>query len=122
MQVSISTPMTIKWNLAYLMLDQNIKTGDLAAATGLHANTISKLKAYREMPKRLDSETLNKLCQALKCQPGDLLRYTPDEDNTRGAIEQQKQTSQKSLEPQQRSRKPPRSKAILKVIPKRRTA
>ncbi len=74
-----SSLMTIKWNLAYLMLDRDIKTGDLAAATGLHANTISKLKAFREMPKRLDSETLNKLCRALKCQPGDLLVWISDE-------------------------------------------
>ncbi len=61
------------------MIDQDIKTGDLASATGLHANTISKLKAYREMPSRLDKVTLEKLCRALKCQPADLLRYVPDE-------------------------------------------
>jgi putative transcriptional regulator len=67
--------MTIKWNLAYLMLDRDIKTGYLAELTGLHPNTVSKLKAHREMPKRLDSETLDKLCMALKCQPGDLLNY-----------------------------------------------
>lgn len=73
-----SSPMTVKWNLAYLMLDRDIKTGELAASTGLHANTISKLKAFREMPKRLDSETLNKLCRALNCQPGDLLTWVPD--------------------------------------------
>jgi putative transcriptional regulator len=57
------------------MLDRNIKTGDLAEATGLHANTISKLKAQREMPKRLDRETLDKLCKALNCTPGELLEY-----------------------------------------------
>lgn len=78
MQCSATLPMTIKWNLAYLMLEREIKTGDLAEATGLHANTISKLKAYREMPKRLDRDTLNRLCQALNCVPGDLLKYEAD--------------------------------------------
>ncbi|MBV8885797.1 MAG: helix-turn-helix transcriptional regulator [Chroococcidiopsidaceae cyanobacterium CP_BM_RX_35] len=74
-----SAPMTIKWNLAHLMFDRDIKTGDLAAATGLHANTISKLKAHREMPPRLDRDTLEKLCRVLNCQPADLLRYIPEE-------------------------------------------
>lgn len=68
-------PMPIKWNLAYVMLDRNVKTGDLAAVTGLHPGTISKLKSQREMPRRLDRETLDRLCQALDCQPGDLLQY-----------------------------------------------
>lgn len=67
--------MPIKWNLAHVMIDKNIKTGDLAATTGLHPGTISKLKSLREMPKRLDRETLDKLCQALECHPGDLLKY-----------------------------------------------
>jgi putative transcriptional regulator len=78
MQYIASSPMTIKWNLAYLMLERDIKTGELADATGLHPSTISKLKAYREMPKRLDRGTLNLLCKALKCEPGDLLKYESD--------------------------------------------
>jgi len=82
MQVMALLPMTIKWNLTYLMFERNIKTRDLANATGLHANTISKLKSYREMPQRLDKDTLNKLCVALKCKPGDLLTYEPDEEES----------------------------------------
>ncbi|MCC5613129.1 MAG: helix-turn-helix transcriptional regulator [Nostoc sp.] len=78
MQCSALFPMTIKWNLAYLMLERDIKTGELAEITGLHPNTISKLKAYRDMPKRLDRETLNQLCKALNCNPGDLLKFEPD--------------------------------------------
>lgn len=70
--------MTIRWMLASLMLEKNIKTGELADRTGLHPNTISKLKACREMPQRLDRDTLDKLCKALDCLPGDLLRYLPD--------------------------------------------
>ncbi|WP_083636646.1 helix-turn-helix domain-containing protein [Leptolyngbya sp. 'hensonii'] len=71
--------MTIRWMLASVMLEKDIKTGDLAERTGLHPNTVSKLKSHREMPARLDRETLEKLCVALDCTPGDLLRYVPNE-------------------------------------------
>ncbi|MHC5720690.1 MAG: helix-turn-helix domain-containing protein, partial [Nostoc sp.] len=63
MQYIAFLEMTVKWNLAYLMLERDIKTGELAEITGLHPSTISKLKAYREMPKRLDRDTLNLLCK-----------------------------------------------------------
>ena len=79
-QATVSAQMTIKWNLAYLMLDHNMKTGDLAEKTGLHPNTVSKLKAHREMPTRLDKTTLDKLCQALNCTPGELLTYVPSKE------------------------------------------
>ncbi len=69
---------SVKWRLANLMLEKEMKTGWLAEQTGLHPGTISKLKKCREMPKRLDSDTLNKLCTALKCQPGDLMIWVTD--------------------------------------------
>lgn len=71
--------MSIKWNLNQVMFDKGIKTSDLAASTGLHANTISKLKNLREMPDRLEKETLDKLCKALKVQPGDLMVFISQE-------------------------------------------
>jgi putative transcriptional regulator len=46
-------------------------------ATGLNRNTISNL--YNEKVKRVDYETLERLCKMLKCQPGDLLEYIPEE-------------------------------------------
>lgn len=51
----------------------------LGEATGMHPNTISKLK--NNLPERLEMTTLLKLCKALKCQPGDLLVYIPDEED-----------------------------------------
>lgn len=71
--------MSIKWRLAVLMEDREVDYKDLAEATGLHPVTVSKLKNTRTMPRRLDSETLEKLCRALQCQPGDLLRYLPED-------------------------------------------
>jgi putative transcriptional regulator len=75
----LDTWMPIKWRLAVLMEDREVGYKALAEATGLHPVTVSKLKNTRIMPRRLDSETLEKLCKALACQPGDLLRYIPEE-------------------------------------------
>lgn len=69
---------TIKWKLNQIMFDREIKNKDLVAATGLHINTISKLKNCRIMPDRLDRNTLEKLCKALQVQPGELLVYEDD--------------------------------------------
>jgi putative transcriptional regulator len=69
---------TIKWKLNQLMFERGIKNKDLVAATGLHENTISKLKNSRVMPDRLERNTLDKLCKALKVQPGELLNYEED--------------------------------------------
>ncbi|MBD3882145.1 helix-turn-helix transcriptional regulator [Phormidium tenue FACHB-886] len=61
------------------MADREIDYRQLAELTGLHPVTVSKLKNTYEMPPRLDRVTLLKLCSTLNCQPGDLLRYIPDE-------------------------------------------
>lgn len=72
--------MAIKWRLAAVMADRELDYRQVAEKTGLHPVTISKLKSTYVMPRRLDSETLEKLCQALVCQPADLMRYQPEEE------------------------------------------
>ena len=72
-------PMPIKWRLAAVMADRELDYKDVASLTGLHPVTVHKLKNTYEMPPRLDRETLEKLCRVLSCQPGDLLRYMPEE-------------------------------------------
>lgn len=69
--------MPIKWRLTAVMADREIDNNRLHELTGLHAGTISKLK--NNPPRRVDVETLEALCRALDCQPGDLLRYAPGE-------------------------------------------
>ena len=69
--------MSIEWRLAQLMARQGMNYKMLGAATGMHPNTISKLK--HKPPNRLEMVTLIRLCQALNCQPGDLLVYVADE-------------------------------------------
>jgi putative transcriptional regulator len=72
--------MAIKWRLAAVMADRELDYRQLADKTGLHPVTISKLKNTYVMPRRLDSETLEKLCSALNCQPADLMKYQPDKE------------------------------------------
>jgi putative transcriptional regulator len=74
----IQEHMPIKWRLAVLMADREVDYKELAVMTGLHHVTISRHKNMRVMPERLERDTLLKYCQALKCQPGDLLVYVPE--------------------------------------------
>ena len=79
-QFAVQAPMTVRWKLNQFMFERGIKNADLVELTGFHPNTISKLKNLREMPDRLEKETLNALCRALQCQPGDLMTYISDDD------------------------------------------
>ena len=69
--------MGIEWRLAVVMAQRGLNYRGLGKATGLHPNTISKLK--HKPPVRLEMETLIRLCDALDCQPGDLLAYESDQ-------------------------------------------
>jgi putative transcriptional regulator len=80
MVVHRTLPIMIKWRLAAVMADREMDYKDVAVVTGLSPSTVSTHKNLREMPPRLDRNTLNAYCHALNCQPGDLLRHIPDED------------------------------------------
>lgn len=53
---------------------------ELAQRTGITEANLSILKTGKAKALRLT--TLNALCQALDCQPGDLLEYVPDGQET----------------------------------------
>lgn len=63
----------IRVKLSRVMGDKRIRIQELADRTGLSRSTISLL--YNEKVHRIDFGTLEKLCVALECQPGDLLVY-----------------------------------------------
>jgi putative transcriptional regulator len=69
----------IKWRLAAVMADRDMDYKELAEKAGFNKVTVSKHKNMKSMPDRLERETLNAYCKALNCQPGDLLRFLPDE-------------------------------------------
>lgn len=68
----------INIRLDYVLLDKRMKLKDLAEATGLAVNNLSILKTNKARAIRFS--TLNSLCKALNCTPGDLIEYIPDTD------------------------------------------
>jgi putative transcriptional regulator len=56
------------------MADRNISNKELAARVGMHPTSVSKIKTRRRLT-RIDETTLDALCKALNCQPGDLMVY-----------------------------------------------
>ena len=68
----------INIRLDYVLLDKRMKLKELAEATGLAVNNLSILKTNKARAIRFS--TLNSLCKALDCAPGDLMEYIPDEE------------------------------------------
>jgi len=67
----------INIRLDYVLLDRRMKLKDLAEATDIAVNNLSILKTNKARAIRFS--TLNALCKALKCTPGELIEYVPDE-------------------------------------------
>ena len=71
----------IHWRLAVVMAERNISNKELALIIGMNPKSVSRLKVRRRLT-RIDEPTLNSICKALKCQPGDLMVYEEDESDT----------------------------------------
>lgn len=63
----------VRWTLPDLLASRRWSGNDLAEHANLSRQTAYKL--LREMPTRIDTATLAKLCEVFDCQPGDLLVY-----------------------------------------------
>ena len=63
-------------NLDVMMAKRKISSGDLAAKVGITQANLSILK--NQKAKAVRFSTLNDLCKALDCQPGDILEYRED--------------------------------------------
>jgi len=59
------------------MGQRRINIQALHKETGLNRNTISNL--YHDKAKRIDFDTIDKICKALNCTACDLIEYIPDE-------------------------------------------
>ncbi len=66
----------IRVRLDYLLLDRRMKLKDLAELTGLAVNNLSTLKTGKARAIRFS--TLNAICQALDCTPGELVEFVPE--------------------------------------------
>ena len=73
--------MKIVVNLDVMMARRKMSLGELAQKVDITMANLSILKTGKARAVRVD--TLNKLCRALDCQPGDLLEYRPglEDDN-----------------------------------------
>lgn len=69
--------MSIRYHLKALLADANMTQKELAEATGVRPPTISAI--CLGTVKQLPVGVLEKICAVLKCQPGDILEYVPDE-------------------------------------------
>ena len=68
--------MPIVINLDVMMAKRKISAGELAERVGITPANLSILKNNKAKAVRFS--TLEALCKALDCQPGDLLEYVPE--------------------------------------------
>ena len=62
-----------------LMESKGLKKWDLRQK-GVNGTVLDKvLSGPLTKNKRVDTETINKLCNILDCQPGDIMEYIPEE-------------------------------------------
>ena len=75
--------MSIKLNLDRVMLEKRISLTELAEKVGITLANLSILKTNKARAIRFT--TLDALCRALQCQPGELLEYVADGEETPAA-------------------------------------
>jgi putative transcriptional regulator len=68
--------MAIVVDIDVMLARRKMAVGTLAERIGITPANLAELKNARAKAVRL--ATLDALCQALDCQPGDLLRWEPD--------------------------------------------
>ncbi len=70
--------MAIILRLDRMMADRKMSLNELAEHVGISNVNLSKIKTGKVSGVRFS--TLNAICKALDCQPGDILEYKEDED------------------------------------------
>lgn len=71
--------MAIIVNLDVVMAKRKISLTELSEEVGITMANLSNLKTQKARAIRFS--TLNSLCLALNCQPGDILEYVEDDEN-----------------------------------------
>ena len=70
--------MAIIVNVDVIMNRRKMSSGELAERVGITPANLSVLKTGKA--KAIRFTTLEAICQALDCQPGDILEYRADDD------------------------------------------
>lgn len=68
--------MAIIVNLDVMLAKRKMRSKELAETIGITEANLSLLKSGKVKGVRF--ETLDRICAALQCQPGDLLEHKPD--------------------------------------------
>jgi putative transcriptional regulator len=71
--------MSIIVNLDVMLAKRKVRSKQLAERIGITEQNLSLLKSGKVRGVRF--ETLSKICEALNCQPGDLLEYRAADGN-----------------------------------------
>ncbi|MFH8520667.1 helix-turn-helix domain-containing protein [Streptomyces gelaticus] len=75
--------MAVVVDLDVQLAKRNLSVGEFAAAVGITPANIAVLKNGRAKAVRFT--TLDAICRTLDCQPGDVLRWVPDDENNDGS-------------------------------------
>lgn len=67
-------------NIDVMLAKRKMSVTELSEKVGITLANMSVLKTGKA--KAIKLATLNEICKALDCQPGDVLEYRPDEDET----------------------------------------
>ncbi len=73
--------MAIIVNIDVMLAKRKMSVTELSEKLGITMANVSILKNGKA--KAVKMETLNKLCKALDCQPGDLFAYEEDQEEER---------------------------------------
>lgn len=68
----------IKFKTKVLLAMNDMNQKELAEATGVRPSTISAM--CTGAAKHIPVDVLDKMCEALHCQPGELMEYIPNEE------------------------------------------
>ena len=66
-------------NIDVMLAKRKMSVTELSERVGITLANMSVLKTGKAKAVKL--ATLNEICKALDCQPGDLLEYRPDEED-----------------------------------------
>lgn len=67
----------------FIMDQKGFKKFDLRKQ-GFSPNVVDKvLSGPLNKSKRVDTETINRLCEVLDCQPGDIMEYIPEAEQVK---------------------------------------
>ena len=103
--------MAIVVDIDVMLAKRKMSVGELADRVGITAANLAVLKNGRAKAVRFT--TLAALCEALECQPGDLLRWVPD--NT---LEHRRAMPRGSCHPLLRNRRSSQTAASIRSSPR----